>query len=133
MQVNAERSLLRDAGARMILPEETIIAHWEGDEVDDRTISRIRTDPKFVELERRRNGFSWTLCILMLVIYYGFIALVAFAPGLMAEALGGSVITLGFPLGLGVIASAVVLTGIYVWRANSEFDRLIRDVVENAR
>jgi uncharacterized membrane protein (DUF485 family) len=101
--------------------------------MDDRTISRIRRNPKFIELERRRNGFSWTLCILMLVIYYGFIALVAFAPGLMAEPLGGSVITLGFPLGLGVIASAVVLTGIYVWRANSEFDRLIRDVVENAR
>jgi len=122
-------------GGRLVpnnLAREKIAAHWE-DEVDDRTISRIRRNPKFIELERRRNGFSWTLCILMLVIYYGFIALVAFAPGLMAEPLGGSVITLGFPLGLGVIASAVVLTGIYVWRANSEFDRLIRDVVENAR
>jgi uncharacterized membrane protein (DUF485 family) len=101
--------------------------------VDDRTISRIRKDPKFVELERRRNGFSWTLCILMLAIYYGFIALVAFAPGLMAGRLGETVLTFGFPLGIAVILSAVVLTGIYVWRANSEFDRLTRDVVENAR
>jgi uncharacterized membrane protein (DUF485 family) len=133
MQVNAGRFRLREAGARTILPTENSCGTGRND-VDDRTISRIRKNPKFVELERRRNGFSWTLCILMLAIYYGFIALVAFAPGLMARTFGeGSVLTLGFPLGLGVILSAVVLTGIYVWRANSEFDRLTRDVVESAR
>jgi len=38
-------------------------------------------------------------------------------------------ISLGFPLGLGVILSAIVLTGIYVLRANTEFDRLTREVV----
>jgi uncharacterized membrane protein (DUF485 family) len=64
----------------------------------------------------------------MLVIYYAFIFLVAFAPGLMAIPVFGPV-TLGFPLGLGVILSAVVLTGIYVVRANGEFDTLTRNVV----
>ena len=68
----------------------------------------------------------------MLVIYYGFILLVAFAPRLMAIPVIGQV-TLGFPLGLGVILSAIVLTGIYVWRANGEFDSLTRQVVESAR
>ena len=32
-----------------------------------------------------------------------------------------------------VILAAVVLTGVYVWRANGEFDRLTREIVENAQ
>ena len=67
----------------------------------------------------------------MLVIYYGFVALVAFAPGQIGVRVAGSM-TLGLVLGLGVIVSAVVLTGIYVWRANTEFDRLQAQVVREA-
>ena len=40
-------------------------------------IARIRTDPRFLELERKRNAFSWTLCVIMLAIYFSFIFLVA--------------------------------------------------------
>jgi uncharacterized membrane protein (DUF485 family) len=32
--------------------------------------------------------------------------------------------TWGMPIGLFVIVFTVVITGIYVWRANSEFDAL---------
>jgi uncharacterized membrane protein (DUF485 family) len=101
--------------------------------MDDAFVRRIRANPEFAELERRRNSFRWILCAIMLAIYYGFVLLVAFASKLMGEPLGGSVITIGFPLGLGVIVSAIVLTGIYVWRANSVFDRLNRDIVEATR
>ena len=87
----------------------------------------------FVRLVRTRSAFAWTLTIIMLLIYYGFIFVVAFAPAEMALPVSGQ-ITLGFPLGLFVIVAAIVLTGIYVWRANSEFDRLNRKIVaENAR
>ncbi len=41
--------------------------------------------------------------------------------------------TLAFPLGLGVIVLAIVLTGVYVVRANSEFDRLTREIVGQTR
>jgi uncharacterized membrane protein (DUF485 family) len=99
--------------------------------MDDKTIRLIRNNPAFVELERRRNVFSWSLCALMLVIYYGFILLVAFAPGLLATPMAASgVVTLGFPIGIGVILAAIVLTGIYVWRANSVFDVMTRQIVE---
>jgi uncharacterized membrane protein (DUF485 family) len=100
--------------------------------MDDQLASRIRSNPAFTELERSRSRFAWTLAIIMLVIYYGFILLVAFAPGLMGANVGGQ-ITLGFPLGLGVILSAIILTGIYVWRANGQFDELTRRIVESAR
>jgi uncharacterized membrane protein (DUF485 family) len=93
---------------------------------------RIRQHPKFLELERKRSRFSWGLSALMLAIYYGYIFIVAFAPGVLGRPLSpGSATTVGMPIGVGVILAAVLLTGIYVWRANGEFDRLTREIVES--
>ena len=100
--------------------------------MDATELIRIRNNPAFQELERKRNAFSWSLAVLMLVIYMGFVFLVAFGHNIVAQPVGTGGLTLAFPLGLGVILSAIVLTGIYVVRANSEFDRLTRDVVRDA-
>lgn len=89
---------------------------------------RILSNPKFQELVRTRSGFAWTLSAVMLAIYLGFILLVAFARDLMATKIGGGVTSLGIVLGLVVIVSAFVLTGIYVQRANGRFDDLTRDL-----
>lgn len=89
---------------------------------------RILGNPKFQELVRTRSGFAWTLAAIMLAIYLGFILLVAFARDLMAVKIGGGVTSLGIVLGLVVIVSAFLLTGIYVQRANSRFDALTRDL-----
>ncbi len=96
--------------------------------MDTSTVERIRANATFMTLERRRSAFSWTLTAIMLAVYVGFILLVAFAPGVMAIRLTPA-ISLGFPLGLGVILVAVALTGAYVVRANGEFDRLTREIV----
>jgi uncharacterized membrane protein (DUF485 family) len=95
-------------------------------------IGRIHRSPKYAELVESRSRFSKTLAIVMLVIYFVFIFLVAFLHSVMAINVGG-VITLAFPLGLLVMASAVVVTGIYVVRANGEYDRLTREIVEETR
>jgi uncharacterized membrane protein (DUF485 family) len=95
-------------------------------------VDRVRANPKFAELIRKRNAYSWTLAILMLVIYYGFILVVAFAKPLLAIKVGATV-TLGFPIGIGVILSAIIITGLYVLRANGEYDMLTRQIVEEAR
>jgi uncharacterized membrane protein (DUF485 family) len=100
--------------------------------MNDDATQRIRHHPKFLELERKRSRFSWGLTALMLAIYYGYIFVVAFAPGVLGQPLSpGSATTVGMPIGVGVILSAVLLTGIYVWRANGEFDRLTREIVES--
>ena len=66
----------------------------------------------------------------MLVIYVGFILLIAFAPGWLGTPLhAGTSVTRGIPIGIGVIVISFVLTGVYVWRANSEFDRLNNAVI----
>jgi uncharacterized membrane protein (DUF485 family) len=66
------------------------------------------------------------------VLYYGYILLVGFAPGVLGQPLSaGSQTTVGMPIGVGIIVAAVLLTGVYVWRANGEFDRLTRELVED--
>jgi uncharacterized membrane protein (DUF485 family) len=96
-------------------------------------VSRVRSNPKFLELETKRNAFGSALAVAILVIYYGFILLVAFAPGFMGTKIGDTPVTVGFPIGLFVIASAIVLTGVYVLKANGEYDRLTREIVEDTR
>ncbi len=94
--------------------------------------SRIRNNPDFVELEAKRGRFGWTLAIVMLVIYYGFIIMLAFFKDVLSMEIGGG-ITLAFPIGLGVLVSAIVITGIYVLRANGEYDRLTKRIQESVQ
>jgi uncharacterized membrane protein (DUF485 family) len=70
----------------------------------------------------------------MLVIYYGFIFLIAYDPGFLGTPISeGGVTTIGFPIGVGVILSAILLTAIYVYRANGEFDDLTRQLIEGTK
>ncbi|MEO5345314.1 MAG: DUF485 domain-containing protein [Magnetococcus sp. YQC-9] len=97
-------------------------------------IQRIHTNPKYQALLGKRSRFSWTLSIMMFFIYYAFILIVAFAPKFLGtKIMAGSVISIGIPIGVGVIVSAFVLTGIYVVRANSEFDELNRQIKEDTK
>ncbi len=97
------------------------------------TVEQIKNNPKYQELVSKRSSFAWKLSIVMLVVYYTFIMLIAFKPELLGMKLGDSVITLGIPLGIFIIILSFILTGIYVRRANSEFDVLsqeVRDSIE---
>ena len=66
----------------------------------------------------------------MVAIYFGFILVVAFAPSLLATPIAGGTTTLGIPIGIGVILAAFVLTGLYVRRANTEFDVATQRIIE---
>jgi uncharacterized membrane protein (DUF485 family) len=97
-------------------------------------VDRIKNDPDFLQLTRERSKFAWTLTIVMLVIYFGFVLVIAFDPALLGTPLSeGSVTTVGIPVGVGVIISAFILTGIYVRRANGEFDALTAKIKAKAK
>ena len=102
-------------------------------QLNDDLTARIASDPRYQELKRKRTAFGGWLLLAMLVVYYGFILLVAFDKPLLATRLGAGVMTVGIPVGLAVIVSAFVLTGLYVRRANTEFDALTRQIVEEAK
>ncbi len=89
---------------------------------------RIAALPKYQELKAKRTSFGIWLTVAMLVVYYGFILLVAFNKPLLASKLGGGVMTLGMPIGLAVIVFTIVITAIYVRRANNEFDALSEQI-----
>lgn len=95
---------------------------------------RIQENPRFHELVAKRGRFSWILAVVMLVAYYAFILMIAFDPkvlGMPIEA--GSVTTWGIPAGLGLIFMSFILTGIYVQRANGEFDRMTQEILSEAQ
>jgi uncharacterized membrane protein (DUF485 family) len=95
---------------------------------------RIYADPEFHELERKRGRFSWLLAGIVLASYYTFILIIAFAPELFATPVcEGTIITWGLPAGIFVILLSFLLTGVYVHRANTEFDHLTRDIVEHVQ
>jgi uncharacterized membrane protein (DUF485 family) len=96
-------------------------------------LAKIERDPNYQELVRRRSSLGWMLSAVMLVVYFGFILLVAYAPKFLGIPLGSGVTTIGIPIGLSVIVLAFLLTGIYVRQANSSYDVLIRKVVEENR
>ena len=100
--------------------------------MSDPVIEKIKRHPKYAELKSKRNSFGWMLTILMLVVYYGYIALIAFNKPFLAQPLGAGVTTLGIPLGMGVIVFTIVITGIYVRRANSAYDTLTKEILEDA-
>ena len=98
----------------------------------DPMVARIEANPKYHELKRKRSSFGWLLSVLMLLVYYGYVGLIAFDKELLAQPLGAGVTTLGIPIGLGVIVFTVLITGLYVRRANGEYDRLTAEILEDA-
>jgi uncharacterized membrane protein (DUF485 family) len=91
---------------------------------------RIAAHPRYKELKAKRTSFGWWLTLAMMVAYYGFILLVAFNKEFLSQRLGSGVMTVGIPIGFGVIVFTVVITAIYVKRANREFDDLTADIAK---
>ncbi len=87
-------------------------------------------NPRFRALVRARATLGLALTVVMLVVYYGFILLVAFDKGQLAQAAVGNVTSLGLVIGLGVLLSAFILVAIYVAVANTKFDAMTRALRE---
>lgn len=88
-------------------------------------VEKIKENPDYHKLVKKRTGFAIRLTISMLLVYFSFILTIAFEPSLLAIPLyEGSVTTIGIPIGIFIILFAFMLTGLYTRRANSEFDEL---------
>jgi uncharacterized membrane protein (DUF485 family) len=94
---------------------------------------KIQNNPKYHQLIKQRDSLAWTLSALVLVIYYGFILLVAFGGDFLTQPISAtSVIPIGMPIGFGVILASIVLTAIYVTKANNTFDPMIQQIIEES-
>jgi len=87
-------------------------------------VAKIKSDPNYLKLVNARSRFGWALTWSMMAVYYGFILLIAFNKELLSAKTGDGVMTWGIPAGLFVIVFTVIITGIYVRRANTQYDDL---------
>ncbi|HET8808574.1 MAG TPA: DUF485 domain-containing protein [Methylophaga sp.] len=93
---------------------------------------QVKRDPLFAKLTQSRTRWAWALSALILLMYFAFILLIAFAPSVLAKPIAaGSVITVGIPIGVIIILLAFVLTGVYVHKANTHFDALNQKIKDN--
>jgi uncharacterized membrane protein (DUF485 family) len=100
--------------------------------VDKNMVEKIKSNPSYQKLITERSSFAWKLTITILVVYYAFILLIAFSPETLgAKLVAGGMATVGIPVGVAIIVFAFILTGIYVKRANTEFDGLLEQVKED--
>ena len=96
--------------------------------MDTDLTTRIANHPKYQELKAKRTSFGMWLTLAMMAVYFGFILLVAFNKPFLATRLGAGVMTYAIPIGFGVIVFTVVITAIYVRRANGEYDSLAEQI-----
>lgn len=102
--------------------------------MDREMIDRIKNDPDYIELVKNRGRFTKIMSVIMLAIYFGFVLTIAFDPEILGTPLlNGSVTTIGIPVGIGVIFSAFILTGIYVRKANNEYDPIVEKIKQKAK
>jgi len=98
------------------------------------TLDRITANPKFLEFVAMRSKYSIIMAIVSAAAYYGFILLVAFDKEFLAKKIGeGYTMSIGVPIGVGVIAFTILLTWIYVRRANTEFDAINEALIKEAQ
>jgi uncharacterized membrane protein (DUF485 family) len=91
-------------------------------------IKRLLSDSTFKQLASERSKLRWSLSLLVLVMFFGFIALISAARGALGVPIAGSEIPLGLALALAMIVFVVLLTAFYVQRSNARFDPLTREL-----
>lgn len=92
-------------------------------------IHEIIESAPFKKLVSRRWQVSLTMTLIILTIYIGFLLLVAYNKELLAIKIG-TYYTLAIPVGLGIIVTAWLMTGIYVYWANNSYDNAVNELKE---
>ncbi len=96
-----------------------------------KTVHEILEDEEFKSLSGQKNTISVILTILELVLYFGFIGLIAFNKPFLAQKLSGEgATTIGIPIAVGTILGSWVFTGIYIFWANSKYDEQVKNIKE---
>lgn len=99
--------------------------------MDQSTVDKIQQMEAFQKLTKTRSSYNWTMAIIMMVVYFAFILFIAFNPSALGSKISSdSVISIGILSGFVIILFSFILTGIYVSRANSEFDTLNNEIKE---
>jgi uncharacterized membrane protein (DUF485 family) len=99
--------------------------------VDKISEKDIVNDKEFKSLISKRNSIAVTLSIVELILYFGFIALVAYNKPFLGKTISPtSDTTIGIPIAIGIIVLSIILGGIYAYWANSSYDPGVKRIIE---
>jgi uncharacterized membrane protein (DUF485 family) len=93
-----------------------------------KTSEYISQISSYKKLTKTRWTLAISLTLIAMCVYYGFIYMVAFHKDTMSLPIADGHTTWSIALGITVIVMTVVLTGIYVYIANSKFDKLTEEI-----
>jgi uncharacterized membrane protein (DUF485 family) len=86
---------------------------------------------KLEQLASKRLRVALGLTAVMLAVYFGFILLIAFAPGFLGKSITDG-LSVGMAVGVVVILTTWVLTWTYVRWANRVYEPAIRELEDSA-
>lgn len=89
---------------------------------------QLLEDPDFKKLKSNKWRISLTLGSLVMILYFGFVLLMAYNKPFFANKVLG--IYVGIPIGVFVLLSTILITLIYVVWANNNYDNLVEKVKE---
>lgn len=92
--------------------------------------AHIRRHPRFTELVAKRNRFTARLLTVIMTVFFGFIGVVSFRPQLIGQRFSEtSALTVGVVAEVSLFVLFLALAGLYVRRANGEFDSITQDLI----
>ena len=98
----------------------------------DERIEELKNSDEYKQLIAIRSKAKWSLALLMLVVYYGFVLVIAFKPEIFAIKIGDGHTSLGIAVGFGVILFSFLIPGVYVQKANKVLEPLTEKLHEKA-
>lgn len=94
---------------------------------------RVHTNPKFADLVSRRRRFAWTLTAVVLGSFFAYLMIGILLPQWLTVPLyEGGVTVIGYPIGAALVVLAWVSTGVYIRRANNEFDLQCEEILRES-
>lgn len=100
--------------------------------MQDTQLQKIKSHPSFIEMERKKSRLGISFTIITLIMYFSYIIMIGINPELFGTPVAaGKVTTVGIYWGIFVILFSIVITAIYVYKANGEFDDLTKKVIDD--
>lgn len=97
--------------------------------IGKKTVHEILEDEDFKAMVSKKNTFSYFMTIVELILYFGFVALIAYNKPFLARKLSAeSATTIGIPIAVLTIFFSWVLTTIYIFWANSKYDDMVKKI-----
>lgn len=98
----------------------------------DPKLQELSSSEEYQALVKQRTKIIWPLTMLMLIVYFGFVLIIAFIPEIFAQKIGDGHTSLGIASGFGVILFTFLITGVYILKANKTLEPLTHKLHEKA-